>query len=63
MYIHRTHIPCKLPYTYTFAFFQAPTVMRSVSQSLNLATTAVGTFLLIPLIYMVNSHKCKWFVY
>lgn len=30
--------------------------MRSVTQSLNLATTAVGSFLVIPLLYLVNAN-------
>lgn len=39
-----------------FFYSQAPTVMRSVSQSLNLATTALGSFMIIPLLYMVNAN-------
>ena len=30
--------------------------MRSVTQSLNLATTAIGSFLIIPLLLIVNSN-------
>ena len=30
--------------------------MRSVTQSLNLATSAVGSFVVIPLLYIVNSN-------
>lgn len=37
-----------------FFYSQAPTAMRSVSQSLNLATTALGSFLVIPLLLLVN---------
>eukprot|EP01038_Epipyxis_sp_PR26KG_P011667 gene11667-15622_t len=39
-----------------FFYSQAPLAMRSVSQSLNLATTAVGSFLIIPLLLLVNSN-------
>eukprot|EP01040_Poterioochromonas_malhamensis_P014576 gene14576-16151_t len=37
-----------------FFYSQAPTVMRSVTQSLNLATSAAGSFLMIPLLLLVN---------
>jgi hypothetical protein len=39
-----------------FFYSQSPTVMRSVAQSLNLATNAVGTLLSIPLLLAVNSN-------
>lgn len=38
-----------------FFYSQAPTCMRSVSQALNISTAAVGTWLTIPLILIVNS--------
>lgn len=33
--------------------------MRSVSQSLNLLTTAIGSLIVIPMIYIVNSDPSK----
>lgn len=42
-----------------FFYSQAPTVMRSVTQSLNLATNALGTFLIIPILLLVNSNPSK----
>lgn len=38
-----------------FFYSQAPMCMRSVSQALNLSTQAIGTWLTIPLILIVNS--------
>jgi len=38
-----------------FFYSQAPSSMRSVSQSVNLFTTALGAWIIIPLIYLVNS--------
>eukprot|EP00604_Paraphysomonas_vestita_P001050 CAMPEP_0174822468 /NCGR_PEP_ID=MMETSP1107-20130205/15903_1 /TAXON_ID=36770 /ORGANISM="Paraphysomonas vestita, Strain GFlagA" /LENGTH=222 /DNA_ID=CAMNT_0016041413 /DNA_START=1139 /DNA_END=1804 /DNA_ORIENTATION=- len=38
-----------------FFYSQAPTSMRSVSQALNLFTTALGSWLMIPLVLIVNS--------
>ena len=40
-----------------FFYSQAPTSMRSVSQALNLLTTALGSFVIIPVIYLVNVNK------
>lgn len=40
-----------------FFYSQAPTTMRSVTQSLNLATSALGSFVVIPLVVLVNSNK------
>ena len=37
-----------------FFYSQAPTSMRSVSQAMNLLTVALGSFVIIPLIYLVN---------
>jgi hypothetical protein len=39
-----------------FFYSQSPTAMRSVMQSFNLLTFALGSFILIPLIYLVNSN-------
>lgn len=39
-----------------FFYTQAPLPMRSVSQALNLLTTAIGSWLTIPLLYLVNSN-------
>jgi solute carrier family 15 (peptide/histidine transporter), member 3/4 len=38
-----------------FFYSQAPTSMRSVSQALNLFTNALGSWLTIPLLILVNS--------
>eukprot|EP00602_Paraphysomonas_sp_CaronLab_P012061 CAMPEP_0185040878 /NCGR_PEP_ID=MMETSP1103-20130426/39487_1 /TAXON_ID=36769 /ORGANISM="Paraphysomonas bandaiensis, Strain Caron Lab Isolate" /LENGTH=538 /DNA_ID=CAMNT_0027580373 /DNA_START=191 /DNA_END=1807 /DNA_ORIENTATION=+ len=38
-----------------FFYSQAPQSMRSVSQALNLFTTALGAWVVIPLLYIVNS--------
>jgi peptide/histidine transporter 3/4 len=45
-----------------FFYSQAPSSMRSVSQSVNLFTTALGAWIIIPLIYLVNAGKDgdKW---
>ena len=40
-----------------FFYSQAPSSMRSVTQSFNLATSALGSFVTIPLIYFVNINK------
>lgn len=37
-----------------FFYSQSPSAMRSVIQSFNLCTSAVGSFIIIPLIYLVN---------
>lgn len=42
-----------------FFYSQAPTVMRSVTQSLNLATSALGSFIVIPILLMVNANPSK----
>ncbi len=42
-----------------FFYSQSPTVMRSVTQSLNLATNALGSFFIIPLLLLVNSNPSK----
>lgn len=42
-----------------FFYSQAPISMRSVSQSLNLFTNALGSFLVIPLLLMVNANSSK----
>lgn len=39
-----------------FFYSQSPTAMRSVVQSFNLLTTSLGSFVIIPLIYLVNSN-------
>lgn len=39
-----------------FFYSQSPTAMRSVVQSFNLLTTSLGSFIIIPLIYLVNSN-------
>ncbi len=39
-----------------FFYSQAPSATRIVTQSLNLATSAVGSFVVIPLLYIVNSN-------
>eukprot|EP00981_Chlorochromonas_danica_P011457 scaffold4013_cov192-Ochromonas_danica.AAC.2 len=39
-----------------FFYSQAPLSMRSVSQACNLLTTAIGSLLTIPLIYVVNAN-------
>lgn len=43
-----------------FFYSQAPTVMRSVAQSLNLATTSLGSFIVIPLLLTVNAGDQPW---
>lgn len=43
-----------------FFYSQAPSSMRSVTQSVNLFTTALGTWMVIPLIYIVNSGDKPW---
>ncbi len=43
-----------------FFYSQAPASMRSVTQSLNLATTALGSFIVIPILLAVNSDPSKW---
>jgi hypothetical protein len=42
-----------------FFYSQAPLALRSVTQSLNLATNALGTFAVIPLLLIVNSNPGK----
>jgi peptide/histidine transporter 3/4 len=42
-----------------FFYSQAPISMRSVSQSLNLFTNALGSFLVIPVLLLVNSDPGK----
>jgi hypothetical protein len=42
-----------------FFYSQAPISMRSVSQSLNLFTNALGSFLVIPVLLLVNSDSSK----
>ncbi len=39
-----------------FFYTQAPLAMRSVTQALSLCTTAFGSFLVIPLVLLVNSN-------
>lgn len=39
---------------------QAPSSMRSVTQSLNLFTNALGSFLVIPLLMIVNSNPGEY---
>ena len=46
-----------------FFYSQAPISMRSVSQSLNLFTNALGSFLVIPVLLMVNSDPSKCILY
>jgi len=44
-----------------FFYSQAPMAMRSVSQSLNLFTNALGSFLVIPILLLVNVNpKSQW---
>ena len=44
-----------------FFYTQAPMSMRSLIQALNLCTTAFGSFLVIPLVLLVNSNpKDEW---
>jgi solute carrier family 15 (peptide/histidine transporter), member 3/4 len=38
-----------------FFYSQAPLSMRSVSQAFNLVTTSIGSLLIVPLVYLVNS--------
>ena len=40
-----------------FFYSQAPLELRSICQSLNLATTALGSWLVIPLVLIVNANK------
>jgi len=40
-----------------FFYSQAPDSMRSVSQALNLLTVALGSFIIVPIIYLVNVDK------
>ena len=40
-----------------FFYSQAPSSLRSICQSLNLATTALGSWLVIPLVLIVNATK------
>eukprot|EP01035_Chromulina_nebulosa_P019152 gene19152-24993_t len=39
-----------------FFYSQAPITMRSVSQACNLVTTSLGSLLIVPLVYLVNSN-------
>lgn len=39
-----------------FFYSQAPTTMRSVTQSFNLLTSSLGSLLIVPLVYAVNSN-------
>lgn len=39
-----------------FFYSQSPSAMRSVVQSFNLCTSAIGSFIIIPLIYLVNAN-------
>ena len=39
-----------------FFYTQAPTAMRSVSQSLNLFTQAIGAWIVIPILFLVNCN-------
>lgn len=41
---------------YEFFYSQAPGHMRSFTQSLNLLTTALGTWLCIPIVYLGNAN-------
>lgn len=43
-----------------FFYAQAPTLMRSFVQSLNLATTGLGSFIVIPLLLIVNTGNQPW---
>jgi hypothetical protein len=44
-----------------FFYSQAPSSMRSVAQAFNLATSSIGSFVVIPLIYIVNANpKDPW---
>jgi hypothetical protein len=43
-----------------FFYSQAPLSMRSVAQSLNLFTNALGSFLVIPLLLMVNADPSTY---
>ena len=40
-----------------FFYSQAPLELRSICQSLNLATTALGSWMVIPLVLLVNANK------
>jgi peptide/histidine transporter 3/4 len=42
-----------------FFYSQAPLSLRSVTQSLNMLTNALGTFVMIPLLLIVNSNSSK----
>lgn len=46
--------------SYAFFYAQAPPNMRSFAASLNLLTTAVGTWLCIPLVALANSGEVEW---
>ena len=54
----RSFQPFLLSYLTSFPS-QAPTSMRSVTQSLNLFTNALGSFSVIPLLLIVNSDSSK----
>jgi len=43
-----------------FFYGQSPASMRSVSQAVNLFTTALGSWMTIPLLYIVNSGSSPW---
>ena len=45
-----------------FFYSQSPKNMRSVIQSLNLGTTALGSFFMIPLLYFVNNNPNKLWI-
>lgn len=42
-----------------FFYSQSPLKLRSIVQSLNLATTALGAWVVIPLVLIVNANKSK----
>ena len=46
--------------SYAFFYAQAPPNMRSFAASLNLLTTALGTWLCIPLVALANSGDVEW---
>lgn len=46
--------------SYAFFYAQAPPNMRSFAASLNLLTTALGTWLCIPLVALANSGEVEW---